>query len=371
MIAYKVNNKFINNIFLAARESQVSTQPVELYCYDHVYDQHNWAVEPELDFESLLSSHALHLRNKFEKLILLWSGGTDSHTIYNIFKKNQIHIDEIIIRTNKNSIMFPDYHAKWLKENHWDPHTIITDYDGYNPELRMIDLSDEDWVWKNRGDLLRYTVSSCGDGVKFLCEKNYSGKNWSLISGHEKPRLIYRNGNWYHRQLNLALESTMGNDKIEHFFLEPLVAIKQAHLLKNSVKKLIFKNKLPLYNEDSAEAKWTQTNSGYRQLAKACGRHDELTLGVSLNQKLGCIELDKTELNLIGDWKNIKTADQQLLVDLQNNNQVANSYVKGLYNLTSEFGFVNYLRDNGWLRHNNNCVTSLKFIWSKEYNLGA
>ena len=46
-------------------------------------------------------------------------------------------------------------------------------------------------------------------------------------------------------------------------------------------------------------------------------------------------------------------------------------FVKGFYNLTQEFGFRQWMEDNGWFRANNRCFTNLKFIWSKEYNLGA
>jgi hypothetical protein len=36
----------------------------------------------------------------------------------------------------------------------------------------MLDIPSEDWVWRDKGDLLKYGMTSSGDGVKFLCDKN-------------------------------------------------------------------------------------------------------------------------------------------------------------------------------------------------------
>ena len=103
MIAYLVNGKSFNNIYLALYESFKTRLEIKFYCYDHEYDQHDWTIEPETSLDQLMSEFAWRLRNRYERLILLWSGGTDSHTIYNIFRTNQIPIDEIIVKVgNKN-----------------------------------------------------------------------------------------------------------------------------------------------------------------------------------------------------------------------------------------------------------------------------
>jgi len=47
------------------------------------------------------------------------------------------------------------------------------------------------------------------------------------------------------------------------------------------------------------------------------------------------------------------------------------NYVKGFYNLTQEFGFVQWMEDNGWFLNGNRCFTNLNHVWSKEYCIGA
>lgn len=370
MLAYKVGEKNFYNVYLALHHAWKNGHNVEFYCFDDQYEKFNWSVEPEPSLYSLMVAHAQWLRNRYQRLVLLWSGGTDSHTIYNIFKLANIHLDEIIIKAEKDSESFPEKNHTWLMKNHWDPSTILTRYEDHDTDLRLLDLPNEDWVWRNKGDLLKYGMTSTGDGVRLLCEKNHAGHAWRAIGGYEKPRLVYRKGKWYHRQLASVLEPTMGHDYTEHFFLQPMIAIKQSHMIKKAVKELIKSNNLPLYDGDWAEAKWPHTYEGYRSWSSACGRFDELHLGVSHSQKKINEQLFKTEINS-KNWKELKnTTDYRLQHDVDNQNPAAINYLKGLYNLSVERGFVNYLKDNQWFKHNENCFTSLKHVWSKEYCVG-
>jgi hypothetical protein len=370
-IAYRANGKYINNVYLALHECWKSGTELEFYCNDHEYDQYNWTLEPTPSLELLMDLYALQLRNQYQRLILLWSGGTDSHTIYNVFKRNGIHLDEIIIKASTHSAGFPEINHEWIKNNHWDPTTIITRYDDHDKELRALDVPNEDWIWRDKGDLLKYGMTSSGDGVKFLCEKNHSGYTWTALGGYEKPRLIYRNGRWFSRQLDMVLRPTMGHNYITHFFLEPLIHIKQSHMVKHAVKKLLAHTQRPLYNNDWAETIWPKTADGYRDWCLACGRHNEVTHGVSHTQKNYNDALDQTEIDRRGNWTQLGiTHDQRLAHDLSNQDSVAVNYVKGLHNVYSENGFINYLRDNQWFRSQESCITSLRFTWSKEYDLG-
>jgi hypothetical protein len=252
-----------------------------------------------------MSRHAHDLRNRYERLILLWSGGTDSHTIYNIFKKNNIHIDEILIKASAHLAQYPDFHVDWMRANHYDSTTIITRYDQNDTDLRQLDCPDENWVWKNKGDLLMFGMSTGAEGVKHLIERNHAGHSWTAVAGFEKPRLVYKQGRWYARHLDSPLRQTMSYDHLNRFFLEPLINIKQNHLVKHAVKKYIAQNNLPLYDGDWAEAKWPKTLDGYRAWATACGRHYELTDGASHLQKLRSEEYFSIDISSEKSYTNL------------------------------------------------------------------
>jgi hypothetical protein len=370
-IAYRVGTKFIYNIYPALWESMMSGSPVEFYCRDSVYDQFDWTKEPEQSLDELMTAYALDLRSRYERLILLWSGGTDSHTIYNIFRKANIRIDEILIKASAHLDQYPDHHVGWMRANHWDPTTVITRYDQNDTKLRKIDCADEDWVWKNKGDLLMFGMSTGAEGVKHLIERNHAGKRWTAVAGFEKPRLVYRDGKWYARHLDSPLRQTMSYDHLTRFFLEPLINIKQNHMIKHAVKKHILEHKLPLYDGDWAEAKWSRTIDGYRGWATACGRHLELTDGASNLQKLCSDQYFSLDLSNEKSFKDVlSNPDPTLQAFLKNENKTALTYIKGLFNLASEKRFMNFINENQYVG-NTNQLLNLKLIFSKEYDLGA
>jgi hypothetical protein len=367
MIAYQVNSKIFYNTFLAAHESFKSGKPVELYCNDHLYDLHDWTIEPYESFDELMRQHAEVLRNRYQRIVLLYSGGTDSQTIYNVFVKNNIHIDEIIIKVSDTNPAYPYSCYKWLLDNHPDPTTILTYYEGNDPELRGKEITSDNWVFENRGEIYKFGMPVGGNGVKFLCEKNHAGHKWIAITGCEKPKLIYRDGQWYSRQLDTVLRQLMGYDYLEHFFLEPRIHIKQSHLVKHAVKKLIAEQNLPLYNNDWAEAKWPKTPLGYRAYAQATGRHPELNDGVSFLQKQINMNIIQTNTSAI----EISSFETPMIKLYNDQDHVAKNFVQGIKNLHAETRFVNFLNENFLKDTNSNELMNTKFIWSKEYNLGV
>lgn len=369
-IAYRVGTKFIYNIYPALWESMVSGNPVEFYCRDSIYDQYDWTKEPEQSLDELMTAYALSLREQYDRLILLWSGGTDSQTIYNIFRRSKIRIDEILIKASNHLAQYPDFHVDWIRANHWDPTTIITRYDQNDTVLRSLDCTNEDWVWKNKGDLLMFGMSTGAEGVKHLIERNHAGHRWTAVAGFEKPRLIYKQGRWWARHLDSPLRQTMSYDHLNRFFLEPLINIKQNHMVKHAVKKHIANNKLPLYEGDWAEAKWPRTPDGYRAWATACGRHAELTDGASHLQKMRSEEYFSIDVSQEQNYADLlANPDPTLQAFLKNENKTALNYIKGLFNLQHETRFMNFVNDNQYLQKKNQLVNP-KLIFSKCYDLG-
>ena len=368
---YQVGTKSINNPYLALHESWKTGNKLHFYLNEFEYDQYNWTQEPESSLDFLMRDYALHLRDKHEILILNYSGGTDSHTIYNIFKQNKIHIDEIVIKTDKSSKHLPAETADWVRKNHWDPTTVITEIDNYDEDLKLAEVNNEEWLLNNKGYFNFYGVDPVGGGMIRRHSDNYGGKDWRVITGVEKPRLVYRNNRWYHRQLSMTFDSSMGEEHNILFFMDPLIAIKQAHLCKKAVKNLITSKNLPLYDGDWAEAKWEKNVTGYRDWCNGTGRHEELFVGVSQSQKVTNEILLTENFTRNGSWRNLgETKDQHLWGHLDGGSKIAENYVKGFNSLTSEFGFAEWLKDNGWLRGSEKELRKLNFIWSKEYDLG-
>lgn len=298
----------------------------------------------------------------------MWSGGTDSHTIYNVFQRNNIHIDEIIIRYESDKSPYPEAHVKWLMENHRDPTTIITPINEYDTRIRGIVVNNEDWLLNNKGDLLRFGQSSVSNATIELCNRNHAGHRWGVVVGLEKPTVIFENGLWYAHQSDRVLRQAMGHDQVECFFLEPIINLKQSHLAKNTLKQL-YANGGKINWSDHKENR-RHGAIAYAAWAAAVGRHPELTFGMSQYQKRLHSQIMGSKLETINKITDFNPANGEtaLLNMLKAGDPTAINYVKGLYNLQSDAGFYAYLNEKAL--EEPDVVIRTKQIWSKRYCLG-
>lgn len=364
---YCCNNQIFYNIYLALYEQFKSRQPITFHYRDDDYSRLDWSKEPEMDFESLMDAHAHTLRNKYDRLILGWSGGTDSHTIYNVFKRNKIHIDEIYVITypEPDIIAGPTFnYVDWLMKNHWDPTTKIIPI-GTSDESRKTVIKNEDWIFENRGDYHKFGLSNV-DTINFqLAEDNYGAHSWCIITGYEKPYVYQSGSGWYSAVNGIELKAILGKENLENFFLEPVLYLKQCHMAKNVLKKL---------NRPDKSIEWghrfyQSTNQGYRIWSKAVGRHDELVVGTSYPHKiLNKNRVVQTQIGITDNLNDFYTPELRLRELLLSGNEMAVNYTKGLYNLRREKDFFNYLNEN-WLKEKN-AVLNLKNIYTKSYYLG-
>jgi hypothetical protein len=194
-----------------------------------------------------------------------------------------------------------------------------------------------------------------------MCEAQHGAYNWAMVSGHEKPYLVYRNGTWWTRQEDRPMRQVFGIGRIECFFLDPVLNLKQSHLLKNSLKKL------PIKYTDGAQAELLipNGNSGYTAFAKSCGRHSEFSAGVSNEQKVVFRRIG----NLVfGDTVDVSSGERILQELVKDNDPFAMRYLNGLRNIQSDQGFMEYINESGLLSPNQ--ILRTQPVYSKPYNLG-
>ena len=67
--------------------SQRFNQPVQYRFNDLVFDSYNWTVEPAESLVQLYQRRAQQIREKYDYLVLFYSGGADSHNMLQSFGK--------------------------------------------------------------------------------------------------------------------------------------------------------------------------------------------------------------------------------------------------------------------------------------------
>lgn len=94
---WHVNEKY----FFDKREcliyaTEIRNHNVSFHYFDDVYQSIDWSTEPEKTLEQLYCDRARQLREKYDYLIVQFSGGSDSMNILDTFLNNNIPIDEIV-----------------------------------------------------------------------------------------------------------------------------------------------------------------------------------------------------------------------------------------------------------------------------------
>lgn len=338
-----VNGKPYYNELLARFESFRTGHPVEFVCYDQQNSLIDWTQEPTKSMDELMLEVALEIRNKVEYLMLSWSGGTDSHTIYNIFTRNNIHIDEIVIwyDNDHEERVYPQSTAEWMVKNHPDPTTIISPRYRFDPDAKCKLINNEDWIWQNTAMITKVALGMADVVMQDYCQLQANGRSWCLINGHEQPEVYFENNFWWARHNSKTYRSIMGFNNAFSFFVQPQLAVKQAHLAKKTLKQL-GRTKL-------ADGGWSfgfPTSWSYQAWTRAIGRHPELSSGQSWQQKDIESKIDYLQItpNTI-DGDLTAPQDRHLQHLIQQDHQLATVFQKGVRNVLSERDFCRFLAE--------------------------
>ena len=70
-------------------------KPIKFNFNNEIFDSFDWTKEPEGDLKFWYRARAEQIRNEYDYIVLLYSGGADSHNILQTFIENNIFIDEI------------------------------------------------------------------------------------------------------------------------------------------------------------------------------------------------------------------------------------------------------------------------------------
>jgi len=266
---YQVGHNTYLSKVRAILDAEISHNEVKFILYDDVYNKLNWHQEPTQSLHDLYALRAWELRNRYDYLVLHFSGGSDSLNILETFLRTNIRLEEIFIRgpikkVDKNNItnttaentyaeiFFQSLPVAEFVKKHFLPDLKIT----------LCDTSDFTWEFfsKNKEwfNIDTTNINHFSPGIAWrtdydLVNKDYrrmteSGKTVAHIIGVDKPTIYYQNTKFYIRfldkiiNMHLPFRNSMEQNPI---FVEPFywsentgpLIIKQGHSIKNFIKK--------------------------------------------------------------------------------------------------------------------------------------
>lgn len=228
----------------------------------------NWEREPDESLSALYAKRCQQLREKYDYLVLFFSGGADSTNILHHFVSNGIHIDELI-----------SYHsAEAASKDGFGEQEIFkvaipagNKAREINPSIkhRIVDISKLTVDYYNDKDNnILYDINDCWTPHHLGLSQIMSvvpewkdianqGRTIGFIHGIDKPRLFVDKTGYYVKFLDLLISNNIdlvmirdqhfGNSH-ELFYWSPdmpELIIKQAHILKKFVDLHKIQNTVP------------------------------------------------------------------------------------------------------------------------------
>jgi hypothetical protein len=262
---YRVGSSVYVNKMDALAEHVKTGQPITWHLFEEELSRLDLKKEPEESLAELYAKRARELREEYDHLVVHFSGGTDTSAIINIFIENDIHVDELFIRTYDRETRHREFLigkdpegqeaeditlplAQHIKETYW-PHITITHVDF---SQGLIDRMKSDVLWYkdyrscsiDPNSIMRSDWDMLVPRWRTMAER---GLKIGHIVGKEKPRVRLDDVGFYIQYSDIDHQDYIAPRKldlpyhIEMFFWHPSTVkmqLKQAHTLRRCWSEL-------------------------------------------------------------------------------------------------------------------------------------
>lgn len=208
---YTVGNTIFFEKLDAVIYANLNKENVEWHFNEDIYDKVDWTVEPELSLDQFYKIRAQQIRDAYDYVIVMCSGGGDSTNVVLSFLNNGIKVDEIIASAPLKGL------SRW-KETNQDISAgntmsetllaqlpLMSDIHSRFPEVKItindyfdtiINYQTDDWIfksgeWIHPSSSARYDLSQ-QKHIRQLADK---GKKIGIVYGIDKPILFFGPGN--------------------------------------------------------------------------------------------------------------------------------------------------------------------------------
>lgn len=263
---YRVGTmKFFSKLEAIEMETKTNL-PLSWHFNDEVYSSYDWSLEPPESLEELYRKRAQQIRDKYDYLVLWYSGGADSDNILDTFIDNDIKLDEVVSLVNyeATSNKFNELNGEIfniaipkiqkIQEKYPDLKHRVIDLTQYMVEYFSESVMKFDWIYKMNSLFTpsHSTKSQLRSKIPDWLDMFAQGKKVGFIHGIDKARLKVKDNKYsfnFNDSIDIAVspDSQMKNEP--HIFDElfywtkdyPEIVIKQSHVLKRAVMNLDIK----------------------------------------------------------------------------------------------------------------------------------
>lgn len=274
---YKVGDKKIANQLEAIQTFHKTKEEFVFCLFEEQYDKIDWTVEPTESWAELSRQRAQQIRDKYKKVKLHFSAGSDSTHVLRSFLDNKIFLDELVVidytynplrHYECQNLIIPAM-QRICAENPGMKYSVIQiDRDFYEDWFKQPDWLEQQGRWSGQ------LTFSPNDWTAFVqrCDRDQIlGTDVCHIRALEKPRLVIEDGKWYFRPLDKQVEHqnpTFGQQELFHFAPDfPKLFVKQCWMLINYIEE-----KMPNIGPHNLSMFYDSHGPYYDKFVEATGR---------------------------------------------------------------------------------------------------
>lgn len=260
---YQVDGKTFDDKIQAILEANKTKSNISWEFHRDLFESLDWTVEPELSLSDCYALRAQQIRDSFDYVVVMCSGGADSTNVVDSFLNNDIFIDEAIASAPLSGLSSWEFNDTDIDGSNFasevkfaqlpfmekirarSSKTKLTLND-YFPLL--IGAKPDTWVYKVTDALHptaigHYNLELLTD-LKKLAE---TGKTIAIVFGYEKPYLMKKDGALHYVLFDVSLNlmqypfaNFYENVHVVPFYIPsnfPQFIIKQSHELAKWICK--------------------------------------------------------------------------------------------------------------------------------------
>jgi hypothetical protein len=180
---------------------------VNWYFYNEVYDAQDWAREPTTSLLEFYKIRAQQIREEYDYVIVMYSGGADSSNVVHSFLENDIHIDEVIAGAPMSGLSNFKFDGTSVDPTNAISETKYAQLPGLekirnkNSRIKitihdyfedLLEIKDESWLYDNNlsqwcnPSVVRHRLEKFSH-IKSLIDQ---GKKIGIVYGIDKPILV-------------------------------------------------------------------------------------------------------------------------------------------------------------------------------------
>jgi hypothetical protein len=200
---YEVNGKLYTNKILAVLDAQKTSSEINWNYHKEIYDKVDWMTEPTLSLDQLYKLRAQQIREKYDYVVVMLSGGADSTTVLRSFLNNNIHVDEIVAGAPMSGLKgwkwdeFDTSVSNAVSETKFALFPLLEEVAENHPKVKIsildyfetiINFKTDEWIFKCQ-DWVNPVIQSKGDlnNLKHLVSLAEQGKRIGILWGLDKP----------------------------------------------------------------------------------------------------------------------------------------------------------------------------------------